>query len=268
MNERAKRVINWITWLLGPLLLLATASACAQDSDSAALKELKDQVQQLREAVRILQQEMSAVREALTPRRPSGWDKIENMSLTPEDSPQRGALDAPLVLFEFSDYQCPYCRRHYLDTFPEIERDFIAVGKLRYVIGEFPIPRLHPLAPKAAEAARCAGEQGKFWEMHARLFTYQQQLEPWSAHAQALGLDSARFQSCLDTGKYAAEVQRNAAQAQSAGIHSTPTFLLGIVEGQQVRIVSRLRGAAPYRYFKAEIEATLAESASVGKSAR
>jgi len=179
--------------------------------------------------------------------------------LGPEDSPQEGDPNAPLVLFEFSDYQCPYCGRHFSETFPQIERDFVTTGKLRYVVSELPMPQLHPLALKAAEAARCARDQGKFWEMHARLFTHQQQLAPWSAHAQALGLDGPKFQACMEENRYTIEIQRNASEALRAGIRSTPSFLLGVAGGDSVRIVSGLSGAAPYAAFKSEIESLLVE---------
>jgi protein-disulfide isomerase len=186
------------------------------------------------------------------------------MVVSPEDSPARGQADAPLVLIEFSDYQCPYCARYFAQTYPQLERDFVATGKLRYVAAEFPLPQLHPLAIKAAEAARCARDQGKFWEMHARLFASQRQLEPWAAHSQALGLDGVAFETCMSSGRHVEEIQRNAAQAQRGGIASTPTFLLGMADGDTVRVVRRLRGAAPYPAFKAELESLLSGRAADG----
>lgn len=236
-------------------LVLIPLSARSADGEEATMRE---EIRVLRDEVRSLQQDMRELKQALSAaRRPGGWEKVE-MVLGPEDSPQRGAADAPLVLIEFSDYQCPYCARHFADTYPQLDRDFIATGKLRYVVAEFPLAQLHPLAIKAAEAARCAGEQDKFWEMHARLFASQRQLEPWLAHAQALGLDDGAFEACMSSGRHLQEIQRNAAQAQRGGISSTPTFLLGVADGDTVRVVRRLRGAAPYPMFKAEIDSLLA----------
>jgi protein-disulfide isomerase len=239
-------------------LVLIPLSARTADSEEATLRE---EIRVLREEVRSLQQDMRELKQALSARRAGGWEKVE-MVLGPEDSPQRGAAGAPLVLIEFSDYQCPYCARHFADTYPQLERDFIATGKLRYVVAELPLPQLHPLAIKAAEAARCAREQDKFWEMHARLFASQRQLEPWSAHAQALGLSEGAFETCMSSGRHLEEIQRNAAQAQRGGISSTPTFLLGVADGDTVRVVRRLRGAAPYPMFKAEIDSLLAAPAA------
>jgi protein-disulfide isomerase len=246
----------FVASVLCALAMMPHASGQAVDQPDA---DLRDEVRKLREDVRALQQDMRELKQSLSTRRPGGWEKVE-IVLGPEDSPQRGAPDAPLVLIEFSDYQCPYCARHFMDTYPQLDREFIAAGKLRYIVAEFPLVHLHPLAIKAAEAARCAREQGKFWEMHARLFANQRQLEPWSAHAQALGLDAAAFEACMSSDRYAGEIQRNAAEAQRGGINSTPTFLLGMGSGELVRVVRRLRGAAPYPAFKAELEALLSPS--------
>ncbi len=241
-------------------VLLNPLSAWSADGDDASLR---DEVRTLRDEVRALQQDMREFKQALAgAKRPAGWEKVDAV-LGPEDSPQVGAADARLVLIEFSDYQCPFCARHYTDTFKQLEREYVAAGKLRYVVAEFPLAQLHPLALKAAEAARCARDQGKFWEMHARLFANQRQLEPWSSHADALGLDANAFQACVDSGKYSSEIQRNASAAQQGGIQSTPTFLLGIATGDTVHIVRRLRGAAPYAAFKTEIDALLAEPVAV-----
>ena len=243
---------------LALLCLLAVAPGVGADQSA---NDLRDEVRRLREDLSALQQEFRDFKQTLTPRRTgTGWEKVDGLTLNPEDSPQRGAPEASLVLIEFSDYQCPYCARHFADTLPQIERDFIAPGKLRYIVAEYPLEQMHPLAVKAAVAARCAGDQGRFWDMHARLFTNQRQLEPWSAHAEALGLDSARFESCLQNRTYAAQVRTNAAEAQRAGVKSTPTFLLAFAAGSEVHVVRRLRGAAPYQAFKAEIEALLTET--------
>lgn len=245
-----------------PFALLLTASLLSIPTWSSAADRveapLRDDVRALRDEVRTLQQDMRDLKQALAARRTGGWEKVDAV-VGPEDSPQLGAQDARLVLIEFSDYQCPYCVRHYTETFKQLERDYIAAGKLRYVVAEMPIAQIHPLASKAAEAARCAREQGKFWEMHERLFSNPRQLEPWLAHAEALGLDTGAFQACLDSGRHLDEITRNAIAAQQSGISSTPTFLLGIATDDTVRVVRRLRGAAPYAAFKAEIDALLAE---------
>ncbi len=176
------------------------------------------------------------------------------------DAPSRGAKDARLVLVEFSDYQCPFCARHVRETMPEIEREYVRTGKVRYVFRDFPLEAIHPQAFRAAEAARCAGEQGKFWEMHDRLFSHQQALGPEAllVHAEAVGLDVKRFQRCLERGTFVERIRRDLAEGQQAGVRGTPTFFLGFAEpGGKVRVARVLRGAHSYRVFRQTIEELL-----------
>jgi len=235
------------------LLLLAFASLCGQ---AAA-----DDVSALRREVDALRQEVQEIKQFLAagarPQQRGGWERVENAVLGLEDAPQRGDARAPLVLVEFSDYQCPYCGTHAREVLPSLEREFVATGKLRYVISEFPLIQIHPLAAQAAVAARCAGEQSRFWEMHARLFEHQRELAPWEAHAKAIGLDTGAFDACMITGKYVALIEHNAQMAQKGGVRATPTFALGYADGNRVRVVRRLQGSAPFPVFKSEIDALL-----------
>src|SRR5438445_771326 len=126
---------------------------------------------------------------------------------------------------------------------------------------DFPLEAIHPDAFKAAEAAHCAGEQGKYWEMHDRLFANQRALgvAQLAIHAQALGLNPQPFGQCLDGGKYAAEVRKNLEDGQKAGVRGTPTFFLGLTDAKtgQLRPVKMIVGSQPYTSFKEAIEAVL-----------
>ena len=141
-----------------------------------------------------------------------------------------------------------------------MERDYIQTGKVKYVSRDLPLESIHPLAMKAAEATHCAGDQGKYWEMHDRLFANQRELArpDLSKHAQALGLDMAAFDQCVDTGKSAARIRKDMAEAQSLQVNGTPTFFLGLTDpnGSQVKGV-RMTGAQPYQTFKDAIERLL-----------
>jgi protein-disulfide isomerase len=120
----------------------------------------------------------------------------------------------------------------------------------------------HNLAFKAAEVTRCASEQGKYWEMHDRLMENQKTLEPWTAHAQALGLDVAKFEACLASGKYAESIRAGIAIAQSAGATGTPGFLLAETDPKdpkKVKGIVFIKGAKPFADFKAEIDKALAK---------
>jgi protein-disulfide isomerase len=244
--------------------LVVLSSWLGQSVRADDLSALKGEVQQLQQELRAVQQDLQEIKQFLSGRRQQpAWEHVDNAVLALEDAPQRGDARAPLVLVEFSDYQCPYCAVHAREVFPKLESEFIASGKLRYAVSEFPLVQIHPLAAKAAEAARCAGDQQHFWEMHTLLFDNQRELEPWDAHAKALHLNLPEFDSCMQEGKYAELVQNNAQVARQGGIQATPTFLLAFAEGgDRIRVVRRLRGSAPLPVFKAEIEALLAESAA------
>jgi len=120
---------------------------------------------------------------------------------------------------------------------------------------------MHKLAFKAAEAAHCAGDQGQYWEMHDRLFANQKALQPWSGHAQALGLDTAAFESCMANGTHAAAIRADMSEAGKAGATGTPSFVLAETDASdpsKVKGIKFLRGALPFTTFKAEIDKALA----------
>jgi len=139
----------------------------------------------------------------------------------------------------------------------------VKTGKLRYVVRDFPLEAIHPEAFKAAEAAHCGGDQGKYWEMHERLFANQRALAPGDlpGHAGSVGLDVAKFQQCLESGKHAARVRQNLADGQKAGVRGTPTFFLGVAEGGtgKVDVLRVIRGAQQFAAFKSAVDAALAE---------
>jgi protein-disulfide isomerase len=169
-----------------------------------------------------------------------------------------GRADAPVTIIEFSDLQCPHCARNALDTFPEIKRNYIDTGKVRYVARDFPLT-MHPFAMPAAIATRCAGEQGKFWEYRHALFERQNELatSPYDALAAELGLDVPRFATCQKDPAQSAAVREDIALAGSNRITSTPTFLVGrVVDGKLEG--GGFAGAKPYADFAARIDAVLA----------
>ena len=125
---------------------------------------------------------------------------------------------------------------------------------------DLPLETIHPFAFKAAEATHCAGDQGKYWEMHDRLFANQGALarRDLTKHAQALGLDSARYEQCLGSEKYAPRVRKDLADAQKLQVNGTPTFFLGLTDPNNSEIKgTRISGAQPYSTFKAAIDRLL-----------
>ncbi len=127
---------------------------------------------------------------------------------------------------------------------------------------DLPLERIHPLAFKAAQATHCAEQQGKFWDMHARLFEHQKALEPWSGHAAALGLDVAAFEECMTSDRFAAAVRRDMAVAEKAGADGTPSFVLArtdLYDPTKVEGIAFIEGAQPFAAFEAAIEKALGD---------
>jgi protein-disulfide isomerase len=145
------------------------------------------------------------------------------------DAPALGKKDAPITLVEFSDFQCPYCQRM-APVLKEVSQKY--GDKVRIVYRQYPIPSLHPFALKAAEASLCANEQGKFWQIHDAMFEDQKKLSVSDLKATAgrLGMDQKKFNTCLDTGRYAEQVQNDSKEAIRSGVSGTPAvFINGIV---------------------------------------
>ena len=169
-----------------------------------------------------------------------------------------GRDDAPLTMVEFADYQCPFCKRFHTDTFAELKKNYIDTGKVRFISRDLPLS-FHPNALNAAQAAHCAGEQGKFWEMRDALISHAEELAHDSIvkYASGISLNMAAFSSCLDGEKYKALLQKEIADAGSLSISGTPTFVLGRVSGDKL-IGQRIVGAMSYSAFEGEIKKSLA----------
>lgn len=161
--------------------------------------------------------------------------------------PTMGQPNAPITIVEFSDYQCPFCRRFAESTLPLLKADYIDSGKVRYIYRDLPLD-LHPFAHKAAEAALCAGEQGQYWTMHDMLFKNQENfaMSAFKEYAASLDLDSRLFEECLDSARYAQEVQNELIEGRSIGIEGTPTFFIGRSESGDSIVGRPLVGAPPY----------------------
>ena len=184
-----------------------------------------------------------------------------------DDDPVLGNKNAPVTIIEFSDYQCPFCRKFWTETFNQIKKDYIDTGKVKFVYRDFPLSSIHPAAESAAEAANCVREKGgdeAYYKMHDKIFQEGNKLDggdpitgPVRGTAQFgatelkkwakdLGYD---ISSCLDSGKYANEVQKDESDGAAAGIQGTPGFF---INGKP------LSGAQPFAAFKQVIDAELA----------
>ncbi len=169
------------------------------------------------------------------------------------DEPAKGAENAPVTIIEFADFKCGFCLRHFTQTLPALEAEYIQTGKVRYVFRNFPI--LGVQSRWAALAGECAHEQGRFWEYHHQLFTLAQEghfiRSQLKSIAAELGLDSAQFDSCLDASLYLDEVQEDLLAGRDEGVTGTPAFL---INGEL------LIGAQPIEVFRQKIEEALAKA--------
>lgn len=186
--------------------------------------------------------------------RPLPREEPRRVEVSQDDDPAIGPSDAPVVIIEFSDYQCPFCRKFALETLDRILEEYS--GKVRFVYRDFPLESIHAYALKAAEAANCAGEQGRYFEYHDLLFERQ---EDWSSrgtaafveYAEQLGLELESFKTCLSSGKYEEEVRKDLQDGLRAGVSGTPAFFINGIP---------LSGAQPFEAFKAIIDSELAEA--------
>jgi len=152
----------------------------------------------------------------------------------------KGSATAPVTVYEMSDFQCPYCKRHVDQTFPALEKEYIATGKVRWVFINFPLSSIHPNAQAAAEFAMCAAREGRFWPAHDLLYRRQASWAPLKNPAKflhdladSLKLPREKLSSCLDRGETREEVNGDAEGALKAGAGSTPTFYIegGLLTG-------------------------------------
>jgi len=245
------RLINrcFITIIL--VLLVASpvaAESITREQGDAILKELKQIRKELQE---IKKQNLRAPRRG--PARPT-TAKVET-----KDSPALGDPDAPITLVEFTDYQCPFCRRFYTNTLSKIKEQYIYTGKVRLVLRDLPLG-FHANARPAAKAAHCAREQGKYWEMHDALFEGGGKLngKDFTRYAEKIGVEDLPFQECMESSRHNKAIDRDVADAGKASINGTPGFVLGKTTENEIE-GSLISGAQSFASFKRQFDRLLAK---------
>jgi len=175
-----------------------------------------------------------------------------------DDDPIKGDPEAPVTIVEFSDYQCPFCKRNYDNVLGKIDEEYISKGKVRYVFRDYPLA-FHKKAAPAAMAANCAGEQGKYWEVHNFLFENPDKLDiPIIIEsAQALGLDKTKFEACVNDKSKESEITDDFKDGQQYGVTGTPSFFIGRTEAGKEIAGTFVRGAQPFEVFKQHIDEQL-----------
>ena len=177
----------------------------------------------------------------------------------PPDPMALGSAGAALTIVEFSDYQCSYCRRFHVEVLPALRRAYIDTGKVQLIFKDYPLSS-HREAMPAAVAGRCAAAQGKFWPMNELLFANQDRLDAalYSRLAQKLALDLEAFKLCTQDPALRVTVQRDQKQALGLGIHATPGFLIGRMQGEHMLVERVGNGFIDFAALSIELDTLLA----------
>lgn len=182
-----------------------------------------------------------------------------------DDDAVLGDKNAKVTLIDFTDYECPFCKKYFDDTFTQIKKDYIDTGKIKYVVRDLPLS-FHANAHKEAQAAECAREQGgdeAYFKYHDEIFKRTTSggtgisLDKLSGIATDLGLDGQALQSCLDSDKYKTEVDKDLADASAVGASGTPTFFIGRSSADGIITGTKIVGAQPYSAFQTELDKQL-----------
>lgn len=252
---------------ISAILFLAMAGALSDplglaETGTSDLGAVRQDVDALKAEMETIKKQLGDIQKQLAqrPAPPAQADRT-TVTMSMGDGPVLGREDAPITIVEFSDYQCPYCRKHFTGAFATLKTTYIDAGKVRYFFRDFPIDSIHPYARKAAEAAHCAGDQGKFWEMHDVMFQNQGALmqDNLKGFARNMKLDLDGFNVCLDNGKYAKSVETDVAAGSAAGVTGTPGFFIGKTGKDGTITATALKGAQPASAFTQVIDRLLDE---------
>ena len=175
-----------------------------------------------------------------------------------DDDPIKGDLKAPVTIVEFSDYQCPFCKRSNDNVLSKIDKEYISKGQVRLVFRDYPLA-FHQNAVPAAMAANCAGEQGKYWEVHDFLFKNPDKLDTTAVSdaADELGLDKAKFDACVKDESKESEITDDCKDGQEYGVTGTPSYFIGRTEDGKEITGTFIKGAQPFEVFKRHIDEQL-----------
>jgi protein-disulfide isomerase len=208
------------------------------------------------------------------PPAPTRGERVAPLPLTPvsiSGAALNGNGGAHVAMIEYSDFQCPFCRRFVSDTLPSLRREYIDSGRVLLAFQNEPLEQLHKNALRAAQAAECALQAGIFWPFHDRLFAESGGLDDDSLRqdASAVGIQPTQFEPCFASEATAARVKAAETAGHEVGVSSTPTFLIGVRQSDgSVKVLKRIAGAVPLSEFQAAINDVLAVSleSATGKS--
>jgi len=239
-------------------------------SPGTEITGLRAEIESLKLGQRQLQKEMQLIRAMLAGKQlsPEAPPLPGDVLISTAGSAALGSPSAKIMIVEFTDYLCPFCARYSTDTFWRVVQQYVKSGHIQYFLRNFPLDEAHPLAGKTAEAAECAGKQGKYWEAHEQLFRAAQgssSISGFDAKAvligaspsNAIGINRAEFEHCLDSGASTARVNADRNEALRVGVDATPTFFFGYrdsLDPTKMHAVKMLTGSQPLLSFERIIE--------------
>lgn len=221
--------------------------------------EVLKQLTEIRQELKLLRKEVQQLKSADNQPQARAKPKIiPPIKLDDADALTMGDKEAGVAIIEYSDYQCPFCKRHQKQTFPEIKKQYIDTGKVKYMTRYFPLS-FHPKAKGASVAALCVAEQDAdaYWKMHEKLLDLRSgdlNSESYQSLAEEMGLDKARYQACLDNADMVQKVDEQFAYGQKIGVSGTPASFIGEIKDGQLVNVKLLTGAQPFGAFKRALD--------------
>ena len=237
------RFLRYTLWVVLPLALLLPLGAQTKKNtkNEGITREQADQIlNELRQIRQLLEKEGERGAAAAPSR----------AKLNLEGFQMLGSKDAPITVVEFTDYQCPFCQRFHTTVYGDLKKNFIDTGKVRFYSRDLPLDSIHPDAFRAAQAARCAADQGQYWKLRDMMGANPNKLDMESllADAAELKMNVDAFRTCVQSQKYKEAVQTDVLEAMKIGAEATPTFVVGKSTPQGVD-GEMLVGAQPYTEF-------------------
>jgi protein-disulfide isomerase len=248
--DRVQRIALALT-MMNCLCLHAVAQP-AKPRD-AELSALRQEVQQLKTQQKQMLSTIEEIKQLLSKGTPAETASDAVFTTEVAEETFKGSPTATLVIIEYGDFECQYCRDFENDTFPQIRDAYISTGGVRFYFRDLPL-RIHPFAMSAAQASRCATEQGGFWRMHDELFAGPPKLtlSEIDQHAKNIGLDVTKLHTCVAGDRYVDTIRKSIDEAARMGIRATPTFLVGHLDSNKttVNVKKLLVGSRQFTTFK------------------
>ena len=238
-------------------VLLSAWALLERSNMKIEIAALNKDVESMQAELKTLKSQPAQAGRPAAPAPPPVIEKVVSI----DDDPIKGDPKAPVTIIEFSDYECPFCKRSYDNVFSKLDEEYISKGKVKVVFRDYPLP-FHKKAVPAAIAANCAGEQGKYWEVHNFFFENPDKLNADSVlnSAAGAGLDKAKFEACINDKSKEAEITKDFKDGQKYGVRGTPSYFIGkTTDGDEIT-GTFVRGAQPYSVFKEHIDEQLKEA--------